>query len=262
MGTSPIRLPRVLVRKQRQAVLMETQATQQTADNPSSKSEDSKSGNSLQRVASAGLWGTLVALVGGWLLYRGISGGGPPSRALGVSATDGYEHNTAGAPPDALVMERSTTVGKPANELYQFWREPQNVSRIMGSFADITATSDTQAHWVVQGPFGRSAAWDARVVEDRPGELLRWESTEGADLPNEGEVRFRPAPKGWGTEVMLRFRFDPPGGALGEAAVKLLGSAPGLLAFKALYRFKSLVETGEIPTLAKNPSARGSGDTF
>ena len=38
---------------------------------------------------------------------------------------------------------------------------------------------------------------------------------DGASLPSEGEVQFRPAPGDRGTEVTLRIRFDPPGGALG-----------------------------------------------
>jgi hypothetical protein len=40
---------------------------------------------------------------------------------------------------------------------------------------------------------------------------------------------------------------------------KLLGPAPKLLLQKALRRFKSLAETGEIPTLQRNPAARDGG---
>jgi hypothetical protein len=39
-----------------------------------------------------------------------------------------------------------------------------------------------------------------------------------------------------------------------------LDLVPNAAAGKALRRFKSLVETGEMPTLEGNPSARGSGD--
>ena len=44
---------------------------------------------------------------------------------------------------------------------------------------------------------------------------------------------------------------------LGDAALKLLGTTPlGLAADGALHRFKSLVETGEIPTTERQPAAR------
>ena len=77
-------------------------------------------------------------------------------------------------------------------------------------------------------------------------------------MPVEGLVRFHPASGDWGTVVTLRLQFDPPGGVLGGAALKLLGAAPGLLASKALRRFKSLVETGEIPTTDHQPAGRAN----
>ena len=58
-------------------------------------------------------------------------------------------------------------------------------------------------------------------------------------------------------QATLRLRLDPPGGALGDAAVRLLGTTPIDLAVDGvLRRFKSLVETGEIPTTERQPAAR------
>jgi hypothetical protein len=42
--------------------------------------------------------------------------------------------------------------------------------------------------------------------------------------------------------------------------MKRLGFVPRTITGEALDRFKSLAETGEIPTLERNSSARGSGD--
>jgi uncharacterized membrane protein len=95
-----------------------------------------------------------------------------------------------------------------------------------------------------------------QVVEDRPGELLRWKSIEGAEFPSEGTIRFHSAPRDWGTEVTFRLRFQIPGGTLGAVTMKLLPLAPGLLVSKALRRFKSLIETAEIPTTERQPAAR------
>jgi hypothetical protein len=47
----------------------------------------------------------------------------------------------------------------------------------------------------------------------------------------------------------------------GAAAATLGGALAGALVVKTLYRTKALFETGEIPTLERNPSARpGEGD--
>jgi uncharacterized membrane protein len=130
----------------------------------------------------------------------------------------------------------------------------------MGHFAEVTQSGDDRFRWTVRGPLDRDVSWETRVVEVEPGEIVRWETPQDAMLPNSGTVRFRPAPGDRGTVVTLSIRFDPPGGAFGSAALDRLDVVPKALAGTALGRFKSLVESGEIPTIAGNPSARGRGD--
>ena len=205
------------------------------------------------------LGGTVAALAGGWLLYRGLGGGDAPDQQMAASSVaddDSSEAATAGAAD----VRRSVTIGRPADELYERWRDPETMTRIVGGFADVMAPSEDRWHWTVTAPLGFSVTWDTEFVEDRPGEFLRWTSTADAAVSNEGSVHFRPAPDDRGTEVTFQFRIDSPGGAVGDAVAARLGIVPDALAGVALDRFKSLVETGEIPTLEKNPSARGQGD--
>ena len=190
------------------------------------------------------LAGTALALAGGWLAYRGLR-----SRSRG-----------AGASGDATTVERSIIVGRPADELYEIWRDAGRLGEVVEPFADVVSTGEDRQRWAFHAPRGRNVSWNERLVEDRPGELLHWESEEGAPVSSEWSVRFRPASDDRGTEVTLRWRFDPPGGALGDAAMGVLGIVPDALVRQALDRFKSLAETGEIPTLERNPSARGQGD--
>ncbi|MBV9999268.1 MAG: SRPBCC family protein [Verrucomicrobia bacterium] len=161
-----------------------------------------------------------------------------------------------GGGAEATRIEASLTIEKPAEELYRRWSEPETLSKVMGHFAEIQASGDGRAHWQVRGPFGRALEWDMRTVEERPGEVLRWQALPGSHLPVEGSVRFRPAAADRGTVATLCFQFDPPGGVLGDTALKGLGGAPRLIASKALRRFKNLVETGEIPTTERQPAGR------
>lgn len=195
------------------------------------------------------LGGTVMALASSGLLYRGL-------RGLRQLASPQGERSEEGARPKAPSVEHAITIGKPADELYRLWREPHNLARIMSHFAELSTTSAEYTHWRVSAPLGQDLEWDTRIVEERPGELLRWESVEGALVPNQGQVRFRPAPGEWGTEVSLHLDFQPPGGAIGEAVLTRLLAVPELLVNRALRRFKSLAETGEIPTTERNPSAR------
>ena len=198
--------------------------------------------------------GIALTLVGG---YKGIKGIRSEDRRPGAGDTN---RARPGTPADAPEVEHSITIGRPADELYRRWREPETLSQVMGHAAEVRDAGEGRTHWRVHAPLGQSLEWETRVVEERPGELIRGESLAGAALANEGSVTFRPAPGDWGTEVTLHFRFDPPGGAAGTAAAKLMEAVPKTLVSKALRRFKSLVETGEVPTLEHNPSARGRGD--
>ena len=207
----------------------------------------------------------MLALAGGWLLYREFRDGRDDSRGSDDgNATGGTEltdaESEAATQTDATAVERSVTVLQPAGDLYDYWRDPDHLNRIMGPFVEVTAAGEDRYWWSVATPLGRRIQWETELVEDRPGELLRWRSDEDATVPNEGSVHFRSAPGDRGTEVTLRLRVDPPGGRVGRTAMGLLGIVPETLASKALYRFKSLAETGEIPTLERNPSGRGQGD--
>jgi uncharacterized membrane protein len=159
----------------------------------------------------------------------------------------------AGGEPE---VERSITIGKTADELRRFWLEPGTLPQVMAGFATVRATGEGRMHWKVEGPLGRAWEWDTETV-DRAAEGIGWRSLSDGAISNEGSLRFRPAPAGRGTVVTLRVRFHPPGGALGEGLLKHLGSTPlELVAEGALRRFKNLVETGEIPTTARQPAAR------
>ncbi|OAQ51945.1 hypothetical protein HTG_14935 [Natrinema mahii] len=205
------------------------------------------------------LGGVTAAVAGGWLLYRGLVSSRADSDAEGTRpAGEADQADAAGR----VETTRSVTVGAPPETVSERWRDPETMARLYGGLLEVSARSEDRWHWTASGPLGTSVSWDTRVVEDRPGERLRWESLGNAPVDSAGSVRFREAPAGRGTEVTFRFRFEPPGGAVGAAVTDRLGVVPESLAGVVLDRFKSLVETGEIPSLESNPSARGAGDAL
>jgi uncharacterized membrane protein len=199
--------------------------------------------------------GLANAAVGGALIYRGISGNSPRQRGGRDAESEVYRR---GADEDAGTVERTVTVGRPAEELAEYWRDPEQLSRILDGVVDIEDAGEDRLHWSVEGPLGRTVSREARTTLDRPGEELRWRSVGDAVVPNEWTVRFDEATGGEETEVRLSVTVDPPGGSPRRAVAGRL--LPVSLLGTLLDRFKSLAETGEIPTLEKNPSARGLGD--
>jgi uncharacterized membrane protein len=226
----------------------------------------------MERVASAALGGTLLAvaagrsgvsrallgLLGSGLFYRGVSGHCPVYQRLGASTAQAPRDDGSPRGPglDAPEVQRSITIGRPPAELLALWQKPEVQARIMAHFAEVTAGANGNLRWSVRVPLGKALSFETARVEERAGELVRWRSVGSGDLQSEWSVLAREAPGKYGSELTLQVRFDPPGGVWGMALSKLLGGAPRLLVERALRNFKSLVEAGEIPSTFHNPSAR------
>jgi len=143
-------------------------------------------------------------------------------------------------------VKNSLIINRPPEELYQFWRNFENLPEIMHHLESVTVKGEGRSHWVAKAPAGTSVEWDAEMTEDRPNELIAWRSLEGSDVDNSGSVRFEPAPGGRGTIVKVEINYTPPGGALGSLVAKLFGEEPGQQAQESLRTFKQLMETGEV----------------
>ncbi len=157
----------------------------------------------------------------------------------------------------AKKIVRSCTINKPAAELFQFWRNVENLPRFSRHILSVTRLSDKESHWKVQGPGDRIVEWDAIVINEHPNELIAWESKPGGEVKQAGTIRFSPAPAGQGTEVIVSLDYVPPGGKLGAAVAKLTGEEPELQLEDDLMNFKALMETGEIPTTEGQPTGAG-----
>jgi len=174
---------------------------------------------------------------------------------LGATAADAYaatdwSSRGAGAVRSArkaqMLTTKSVVVNRPVDEVYQFWQNFENFPRFMLHLKEVRTTGSGRSHWVAMGPGGKSVEWDAEVTQERPNELIAWRSLPGADVQNEGSVRFERAPGGRGTLVRVNLRYAPPGGALGKAVATLMNTEPGQQVGDDLRRFKQLLETGEV----------------
>ncbi len=235
---------------------------------------------SLERVASVALgsfllwrgikkpslWSITAAVAGTGLVLRGATGHCSVCEAMGIDTSDGMPvaaKSGKSISPSAPEIVSAQTIGKSAGELYELWRSPEGLRQIMAHFADVTPLEGpTVTHWKVKGSGPLPVEWDSELTVEQPGQELGWASKPGTMLPNEGSVYFSPAPADRGTEVRVRFRFEPPLGAAGMAISKALGFVPKAIASESLRRFKALAETGEIPTVAGNVSGRGVSDAL
>jgi uncharacterized membrane protein len=205
------------------------------------------------------LGGAVAALAGTGLLARGVTGHSIVYKKLGLHTEGGRRIARTHEARDEMDIVCAITIEKTADELYRAWRDPNVLLQLMGDEGAVTMKDEKHVHWRLLLPTERPIEWDTEIVEERPGEMLRWKSAAGAKLPCEGAVEFRKAPGNWGTEVLLRLKFTPPVRLPGETVMDLLGFVPRQMVLKALWRFKALSETGEIPTIKLQPACRNDG---
>lgn len=181
-----------------------------------------------------------LTLLGGALLYRGGTGHCPVYAALDIRP----------ARSEPLRIARSVTVRRDRQEVYDFWRHLENLPRFMRHLEAVEELDERRSHWRARAPKGiASIDWDAEITEEQPGERIAWHSLPGAKVENAGQVEFREAPGGEGTEVHVEIEYRPPGGA----AARLFNPALSQMVQEDIRRCKSLLETGEVPTIEGQP---------
>jgi uncharacterized membrane protein len=197
----------------------------------------------LTRASKAGM---ALAAAGALLALRGVRG---RSHIWALPGRGG-----GGARP--MQFAKSVTVGRPASEVYAFWRDFANLPRFMRRLERVTPQGAGRSHWVARIPAGNTVEWDAEITADRENEMIAWRSLPGATIANQGEVRFVPAPGGRGTEVHATMRYALPAGAAGKAAAKLANVVPAQEVKDDMRRFKEVMEAGEVATTAGQPAGR------
>lgn len=207
----------------------------------------------LQRRSATGI---AMALIGGDLLRRGITGHSYAYEAMGVrTAPRGQGAETTSVPYELGVrVDQAVTIARPRNEVYQFWRSVTNLPRFMKNLVSVSTYEGGRSHWVAKGPAGRTVQWDAVIHNERPNEMIAWRSLPGSDVDHAGSVWFKDAPGGRGTEVSVELQYNPPAGALGAIFASLWGKEPGQEIQEDLHRLKELLELGEVLTVEGQPS--------
>lgn len=193
----------------------------------------------------ASLRGVLTALAGGGLIYQGAA-----KKSTIQQAQEAIGINKP------IRVEKTVTINKPADELYRYWHNFENLPTFMKHLKSVKVYNEKRSHWIANAPLGNNVEWDADILEDRENEFISWASVEGADVENSGFVRFQKAPGDRGTEVKVVLEYNLPGGGLTAAIAKLFGEEPEQQIGDELRRFKMLMEAGEIATTEGQPSGR------
>jgi uncharacterized membrane protein len=201
--------------------------------------------------------GLLITALGGAFAYRALTGHCKGYAALGL---DTAHHNDATVIPaeQGCKVEKSFVVNRTPAELYSFWREVENLPKVMRHLEKVESLDRGRSHWIAAGPFGKQAEWDAEIFNDVENETIAWRSLPGSEVDTAGSVRFKALPHDRGTAVTVSLKYNPPAGKLGAWAAKLTGQGLSGMIAEDLRSFKQYMETGELPSTAGQSSGRAT----
>src|SRR5262249_6981841 len=78
-----------------------------------------------------GLSGLLLAIVGSGLIYRGATGHCDFYAAMSINTAKGKGLRASVKHGQGIKIEKSVTINRPVEELFRFWRNFENLPRIM-----------------------------------------------------------------------------------------------------------------------------------
>lgn len=195
-------------------------------------------------LARGGVTRWALLLAGGALLRRSLTGRCPLYQHLDLDR----RHDRSGVPGNrGTRVEAAVEIQCPAERLFGFWRNLEQLPRVMRHVKSVEQRGATHSHWEIAGPAGQTLEWDAEIINQEEGRFIAWQSLPGATVSNAGSVWFEPS-SGGGTRVKVAFEFDPPAGAVGVALAELFGNSPEADLAEDLLRFKEFAESELKPT--------------
>ena len=212
-----------------------------------------------------GLGGLALTLFGAELVRRGATGHCMLYDAIGFSSDthEDYGGHRAGLPGSrtdvrgaaatvnarkAIKIERTITIQRPAQELYDFWRDFQNLPRFLDHIESVWDLGGGRSHWIAKAGSRVRVEWDAEIVNDIPGELIAWKTVGNPDVAHAGSVHFTPSANGRSTNVRMVMDYEPMGGRIAAVAARFVGESPDQKIHDDLERLKLVIETGAVST--------------
>ena len=116
------------------------------------------------------------------------------------------------ADPDRALLEEAVTIGRPAAELYEFWRDQTNLVGVMENVVSIERIDDAARAGRSRRPAGKEVSWESvdHQRHSRPRDHLAV-GRRRATSPTRAAIRFEDA-GARGTVVRATIAYDPPGG--------------------------------------------------
>ena len=160
-----------------------------------------------------------------------------PSEIVPPSRSRASVHTNKG-----VKIEREIVIDRPAAELFAFWRQFDNLPRVMKHLESVECLDQIRSRWRMCQSGGSAMEWEAEIINEHPNELIAWRTLAGSDVQHAGTVRFTPTPDGQSTTVRLSLEYEVESGLLKRMMARIFRAWPEHEIEEDLVRFKELME--------------------
>lgn len=180
--------------------------------------------------------GLLGVAAGAYLVNRGASGNCAILQKAGKDTNEKVN--------DALIIRETMFIDRPRQEVFAAWRKLENLPKFMKHLKKVEQLDSKRSHWEanIPGGLGSTIEWEAEITDELEDEYIAWRSVWNAIIDNAGEVAFRDAPIGYGTEIQATILYRPPAGDVGTTIAAYFNSRFEELLREDLLRFKYMLE--------------------
>jgi uncharacterized membrane protein len=180
--------------------------------------------------------GWSLMLPASYLVFRGASGYCPINNYLGRNTAEGVR---------PFVFRKSITVLRDKSEVYNYWRDLENLPNIMSHIKSVQKINDKEYHW--EAEFSEQQfSWNAQITEEIVDQRIAWQSLESADVENSGTVEFLDTPDNKGTILNVWINYIPSESEFGKIIAGFLNPLFKRVVKHDLKEFKRKMESGEI----------------
>ncbi len=142
-------------------------------------------------------------------------------------------------------VTKTITVGGSPSQMYAIWSNFAMFPQFMKYIEAVTITGTNRSHWVMNGPFGYKAEWDAETTRMDTDKRIAWRSidTDDTNVKTSGQVTFNGLPDNQ-TEIAVSLMYVPPAGLAGEIVAEIFANPESRLEHD-LENFKRFAENTE-----------------
>jgi uncharacterized membrane protein len=171
---------------------------------------------------------------GAYLTYRGFTGRCLIYDQLNIDAKKAHAVNIRG----------EFMIDKPAKDVYNFWRNLNNIPASINHMLDVEMVDENISKWK-SNAFGKFLPinWEAEIVKDEPNRLIGWRAVRGSMLPHVGRVDFEETPDGQSTKLNILLSYRPPVGGLGIGLSRILNPMFEQILRTEINTFKQAIES-------------------